>query len=253
MERRQVRTTVWSVIARRVICRPQIIRIESPITINVHDFTLVVWIPGFSLITVDHIDTCAKTAAGTPSPSLHKRLIYVRSCSIHIPPSGPTTTVLRQSSTQSYCNTSHICMPDCSTVDLTIGLAIQWASYQIRKIAGCACAGNAGNVFPRRRFQRKPLVSYPGMHHGTCVTHVPWCMSGSLTCGDGENVPSIPGACATRNYTYLARGPWNKVSPSAAVEASMRTTATKNLFSTYCKISIYIAMIYFTNKVRSFR
>ena len=49
----------------------------------------------------------------------------------------------------------------------------QWASYQIRKIAGCACAGNAGNVFPRRRFQRKLLVSDPGMHHGTCVTHVP--------------------------------------------------------------------------------
>ena len=24
----------------------------------------------------------------------------------------------------------------------------QWTSYQIRKIAGCACAGNAGNVFP---------------------------------------------------------------------------------------------------------
>ena len=71
-----------------------------------------------------------------------------------------------------------------------------WASYQIRKIAGCACAGNAGNVSPRRRFQRKPLVSDPGMHHGTCVTHVPWCMSGSLTCGDGENVPGIPGACA---------------------------------------------------------
>ena len=72
----------------------------------------------------------------------------------------------------------------------------QWASYQIRKIAGCACAGNAGNVFPRRRFQRKSLVNDPGMHHGTCVTHVPWCMSGSFTCGDGENVPGIPGACA---------------------------------------------------------
>ena len=71
-----------------------------------------------------------------------------------------------------------------------------WASYQIHKIAGCACAGNAGNVSPRRRFKRKPLVSDPGMHHGTCVTHVPWCMSGSLTCGDGENVPGIPGACA---------------------------------------------------------
>ena len=72
----------------------------------------------------------------------------------------------------------------------------QWASYQIRKIAGCACAGNAGNVFPRRRFQKKPLVNDPEMHHDTCVTHVPWCMSGSLTCGDGENVPGIPGACA---------------------------------------------------------
>ena len=71
-----------------------------------------------------------------------------------------------------------------------------WASYQIRKIAGCACAGNAGNISPRRQFQRKPLVSDPAMHHGTCVTHVPWCMSGSLTCNDGENVPGIPGACA---------------------------------------------------------
>ena len=71
-----------------------------------------------------------------------------------------------------------------------------WASYQTRKITVCACAGNAGNVFPIRRFRRKPLVSDPGMHHGTSVTHVPWCMSGSLTCGDGENVPGIPGACA---------------------------------------------------------
>ena len=77
-----------------------------------------------------------------------------------------------------------------------ISLVSPWASYQIRKIAGCACARNAGNVFPHCRFQRKPLVSDPGMHHGTCVTHVPWCMSGSLTCGDGENVPGIPGACA---------------------------------------------------------
>ena len=35
--------------------------------------------------------------------------------------------------------------------------------------------------FPRHRLQRKPLVSDPGIHHGTCVTHVPWCMSGSLS------------------------------------------------------------------------
>ena len=60
--------------------------------------------------------------------------------------------------------------------------------------------------FPRHRFQRKPLVSDPGMHHGTCVTHVPWCMSESLTHGGRENVPGIPGACAAR--AYLARGQW---------------------------------------------
>ena len=33
------------------------------------------------------------------------------------------------------------------------------------------------------------------MHHGTCVTHVPWCMSGSLTRAGGETVTRIPGAC----------------------------------------------------------
>ena len=93
-------------------------------------------------------------------------------------------------------------IPKCSQCDKSLTFRIVvcctiiiwlWASYQIRKIAGCACAGNAANVFPRRRFQRKSLVSDPGMHHGTCVTHVPWCMSGSRTCGDGENVL---GACA---------------------------------------------------------
>ena len=49
--------------------------------------------------------------------------------------------------------------------------------------------------FPRRLLQRKPLVSDPGMHHGTCVTHVPWCMSWSLTRSGAENVPGIPSAC----------------------------------------------------------
>ena len=63
--------------------------------------------------------------------------------------------------------------------------------------------------FPRHRLHRKPLVSDSSMHHDTCLTHVPWCMSGSLTRGGGENVPGIPGACATRNFTYLARGPWH--------------------------------------------
>ena len=58
--------------------------------------------------------------------------------------------------------------------------------------------------FPATDFKKKPLVSDPDMHHGT---HVPWCMSGSLTGGGGENVSGIPGACATCNFTYLVRDP----------------------------------------------
>ena len=51
----------------------------------------------------------------------------------------------------------------------------QWASFQICRISGCACVGNAGNVLPT------PRVSEHDMHHGRCVTHVPGCMPGSLT------------------------------------------------------------------------
>ena len=32
-------------------------------------------------------------------------------------------------------------------------------------------------------FSPAPWVSDPDMHHGTCVTHVPWCMPGSLCSG----------------------------------------------------------------------
>ena len=56
-------------------------------------------------------------------------------------------------------------------------VSIPWASCQIRKIAGCASAGNAG------AFPPTPLVSDPDMHHVTHVTHVLWCIPGSLTSG----------------------------------------------------------------------
>ena len=115
---------------------------------------------------------------------------------------------------------NHVIVGWCGIITIVIVALCEimpWASYQIGKIAGCACAGNAGNVSPRRRFQRKPLVSDPGMHHGTCVTHVLWCMSGSLTCGDGENVPSIPGACAPAILRI-----WQEVHCPSASEPSLK-------------------------------
>ena len=73
---------------------------------------------------------------------------------------------------------------------------LQWASCQIRKIASCACAGNAGNVFPRHHALAIP----------TCITACAWrtcsdaCrdhkLAVSFEIGGGENVPSIPGLCA---------------------------------------------------------
>ena len=39
------------------------------------------------------------------------------------------------------------------TSALTVTSHESWASYQIRKIAGCACAGNTGNVFPATDFK----------------------------------------------------------------------------------------------------
>ena len=83
-----------------------------------------------------------------------------------------------------------------------------WASCQIRKIKGCACAENAGSVFSA---DLKPLVSKPGIHHATCIAHVPWCMSGSLSRGGRRNVSGIFGACATLNFTYLIGGPCTSV------------------------------------------
>ena len=65
-------------------------------------------------------------------------------------------------------------------------------------------------------FSQPPQVSDLDMHHGTCVTCVSWCMLGSLPSGIiwsrcGENGPGIPGACGTRNFTYLVRGPCGKI------------------------------------------
>ena len=61
--------------------------------------------------------------------------------------------------------------------------------------------------FPRHR-QRKPLVSHPGMHYGTCVTHVMWCMSGSLTRGGEKKIARQPWRLPKRNFAYLVRGPF---------------------------------------------
>ena len=42
---------------------------------------------------------------------------------------------------------------DNDTYGITYHSQVAWASYQIHKVAGCACAGNAENVFPTTDFK----------------------------------------------------------------------------------------------------
>ena len=67
----------------------------------------------------------------------------------------------------------------------------------------------------RKRFPRHGGLAIP-----TCIRAPAWrtcpdvCwdryLAVSFAVGGGENIPVIPGACATRNFTYLVRGPWGK-------------------------------------------
>ena len=72
---------------------------------------------------------------------------------------------------------------------------------------GCACAGNAGNVFPVTAGKRSRHASRH-VRHARAVMHAGIAnLRYPLKSAAGENVPGIPGACATCNFTYLVRGP----------------------------------------------
>ena len=98
-------------------------------------------------------------------------------------------------------------------------------------------------MFPRHRRQRKPLVSDPGMH----LTHVPWCMSGSVTRDGGENVPGIPGACPARNFAYLVRGPFTGI-----CSCSGKETPKLQIFSADHNTEIYLPCILTVLNMRIF-
>ena len=74
-----------------------------------------------------------------------------------------------------------------------------WASWQIHKIAGCACAGMPGTFSP------PPTTNETASQqswHARAVMHV-----GITDSRWRGNVPGIPGPCATHHFTYPTRGP----------------------------------------------
>ena len=83
--------------------------------------------------------------------------------------------VIRSPVSPQRCFTATCANEQCHNNILMVKGLLAWASCQIHKIAGAHALGMPGTFSP------SPQVSDPDMHHGTCVTHVPWCMPGSLT------------------------------------------------------------------------
>ena len=65
-------------------------------------------------------------------------------------------------------------------------------------------------------FSPPPRFSDPDMHNGTCMTHVPWCMPGSLVSGfiwswwRGKR-SRYPRRMRKSQIAYLVRGPWQSL------------------------------------------
>ena len=57
-----------------------------------------------------------------------------------------------------YGESQLLCQPTFVT-HCTLCGHTSWASYEICKIAGCACTGNAGNVFPATNFKGNRLLA----------------------------------------------------------------------------------------------
>ena len=69
-----------------------------------------------------------------------------------------------------------ICMGN-DMVNLLLRLWFHGPFIRFVKLQAAHGPGMSGTFFP------PPRASDLDMHHGTCVTHVPWCMLGSLTSG----------------------------------------------------------------------
>ena len=100
--------------------------------------------------------------------------------------------LLLQESKGNYKIILFVCPSSLHSIRLSIHLFIHGplARYVILRVAHAP--GMPGTFSPPPRF------SDPDMHHGTCMTHVPWCMSGSLTSSflwsrpRGKTFPAFP-------------------------------------------------------------
>ena len=76
-----------------------------------------------------------------------------------------------------------------------------WASCQIRNIVGCACAGDAGNVFPATDFKGNRLLAIPA-----CITARAW-----RTCRDAcrDRLPEVARGKRSRHSRRMRNPKFN--------------------------------------------
>ena len=97
---------------------------------------------------------------------------------------------------------------DCYVCQIPYTVILPMALLPDTQNCGWACAENAGNIFPAtagkrsRHASRHVRDARAVMHAGIANQRF------HLKSVGGENVPVIPGACSTRNCTYLVRGPF---------------------------------------------
>ena len=98
----------------------------------------------------------------------------------------------------------------CKLVEISL---LSWAPYQIRKIAGCACPGNAGNVFPAT------VGSDPGdaravMHVEIANTWLPLKLVARITFpafqADAQPAIFILWICYERSFSKFYLSIWNQ-------------------------------------------
>ena len=82
-------------------------------------------------------------------------------------------------------------------------------SYAREENSPATCEFPAQRPVTRKMFPFDDVIrSFREHNFGYSMHYIFKCMSGSLTRDIGENVPGIPGACATPNLMYLVRGPY---------------------------------------------
>ena len=93
-----------------------------------------------------------------------------------------------------------------------------WASYQIRKIAGCACAVNAENVLPRHRLQR-----WRGKRsqQSRCMHNLQCCVSGKRPIQRPTTHTIVLWSYTYINYEYKHKTITNPIMETANVSVCL--------------------------------